>query len=322
MTDIRRDIQPPVFNPEHDAHSDAHDGTQDGIQDGVHGSALDAHSDAHSDAQSDAPDEEELSFPSLEPFGKMKFKTYCGPTPESNWVIPGLLLVGAFPASKDDGETFSLLNAILLLGITMFVCLQQEYNPRVTENMWRRSNALRPYFQDVEKIVHQKRHEANIVSPEKLSFVHFPIKDCGVSDDDSVLELAKKLVQAIAHGDIIYMHCWGGHGRTGTVVCIMLHLMYGLTATEAMQRCQAVHDFREYPVAVGSPQTQNQRDQVIRVIQKLIDDRKVECAEQVSDATAENTEKNRSVSVDSSLFSVELCSTENTSNTVFGFGHP
>ena len=231
-------------------------------------------------------------------------------------------MVGAYPASKDDGETFSLLNAILLLGITMFVCLQQEYNPRVTENMWRRSNALRPYFQDVEKIVHQKRHEANIVSPEKLSFVHFPIKDCGVSDDDSVLELAKKLVQAIAHGDIIYLHCWGGHGRTGTVVCIMLHLMYGLSAMEAMQRCQVVHDFREYPVAVGSPQTQNQRDQVIRVIQKHIDNRKVECDEQVSDATAENTEKNRSVSVDSSLFSVELCSKENTSNTVFGFGHP
>ena len=49
-----------------------------------------------------------------------------GPTPESNWVIPGLLLVGAYPASQDDTETFELLTSILKLGVTQFVCLQLE----------------------------------------------------------------------------------------------------------------------------------------------------------------------------------------------------
>lgn len=54
---------------------------------------------------------------------------YCGPTPESNWVIPGILLVGAYPASQDDVETVDLITSILRLGITTFVCLQQEvYN--------------------------------------------------------------------------------------------------------------------------------------------------------------------------------------------------
>lgn len=55
---------------------------------------------------------------------------YCGPTPESNWVIPGVLLVGAYPASEDDNETFELLTAILQLGITKFVCLQSEVRCR------------------------------------------------------------------------------------------------------------------------------------------------------------------------------------------------
>lgn len=53
---------------------------------------------------------------------------YCGPTPESNWVIPGVLLVGAYPASQDDVETFELITSILLQGVRKFVCLQQEVN--------------------------------------------------------------------------------------------------------------------------------------------------------------------------------------------------
>jgi hypothetical protein len=36
-----------------------------------------------------------------------------------------------------------------------------------------------------------------------------------------------------------------------------------------MARCQKAHDMREYPVEVGSPQTQQQRDQVARVIKKI-----------------------------------------------------
>lgn len=56
----------------------------------------------------------------------VNIKQYCGPTPESNWVIPNHLLVGAYPASQDDAETFELITSILKLGITKFVCLQQE----------------------------------------------------------------------------------------------------------------------------------------------------------------------------------------------------
>lgn len=36
-----------------------------------------------------------------------------------------------------------------------------------------------------------------------------------------------------------------------------------------MLRCQKVHDMREFPVDVGSPQTQQQRDQVVRIINKI-----------------------------------------------------
>lgn len=101
----------------------------------------------------------------------------------------------------------------------------------ITEAMWRSGHALRPYFEDVRKIVQNKANYDDlngfdIVNEGQLSFVHFPIKDCGITDDGRVLQLAKSLVQAISEGEVLYLHCWGGHGRTGTLVCIMLHLMY------------------------------------------------------------------------------------------------
>mmetsp|Transcript_36578 Transcript_36578/g.37247 ORF Transcript_36578/g.37247 Transcript_36578/m.37247 type:complete len:562 (+) Transcript_36578:421-2106(+) len=218
-----------------------------------------------------------FTFQELDDEDDVTFDNYCGPTPESNWVIPGKILVGAYPASVDDQETFELLTSIMLLGITKFVCLQQEYRTRgVTEQMWRSGQALRPYFEDVRTIAREKDAFPMIPGIKDLSsessykFVHFPIRDCSVTDDDRVQALCVDLVRAVANGETLYVHCWGGHGRTGTVICIMLHLMYGLSAEESMSRCQLVHDLRQCPVVVGSPQTQTQRDQVTRVIAKLI----------------------------------------------------
>lgn len=204
------------------------------------------------------------------------YDKYVGPTPESNWVVPGKLLVGAYPASADDAETLDLITSILQNRVTKFVCLQQEYREHgVTEAMWRSGQALRPYFDDVRSIV-KKKHLIpcltgyDVVSEQRLCFTHFPIRDCSVTDDDRVLELARSLVRSIAEGHVLYLHCWGGHGRTGTLVCIMLHLMYGMSDREAMHYCQTVHDLRQCPVVVGSPQTQTQRDQVSRVIHALM----------------------------------------------------
>lgn len=67
-----------------------------------------------------------FQFQALEPTPNVLFDKYCGPTPESNWVVPGKLLVGAYPASNDDGETLDLITSILKWGVTKFVCLQQE----------------------------------------------------------------------------------------------------------------------------------------------------------------------------------------------------
>merc|ERR1719181_618063 len=51
---------------------------------------------------------------------------YRGPTDESNWVVPGRLMVGAYPASLDQALHERQISSILELGIRTFVCLQRE----------------------------------------------------------------------------------------------------------------------------------------------------------------------------------------------------
>ena len=60
----------------------------------------------------------------------------------------------------------------------------------------------------------------------------------------------------------MYVHCWGGHGRTGTLVATMLGRLYGLSADAALHYTQLFHDARRIPQGVRSPQTPVQVSQV------------------------------------------------------------
>uniref|UniRef100_A0A7S3NIH7 Swiss Army Knife protein DSP-PTPase phosphatase domain-containing protein n=1 Tax=Aureoumbra lagunensis TaxID=44058 RepID=A0A7S3NIH7_9STRA len=207
----------------------------------------------------------EEHLPPLEPMRKIGANPtrYCGPTDESNWAIPGRLMVGAFPGMIDDVENANLLKNILNQGITTFVCLQREYNPRARESDWRKGLALRPYFNSAVEIC------AELDPHRDLHFLHFGIQDCSVAEDSAVEAFARRLARRIRDTDqIIYLHCWGGHGRAGTITCLLFHLLYGLDDKTAMRRCQLVHDCRKIPINVGSPQTRTQCDQVSRIIHR------------------------------------------------------
>jgi len=213
-----------------------------------------------------------VTFSGLIPLNKINREDIFGPIAESNWVVPGKLIAGAFPGYVSDLETETSLITILNSGVSKFVCMQEEYNIAVKEEDWRknlygRTSIVRPYFADVQRIMKNKAiHPTLKTDVVNATFDHCPIKDCSTVADEIVFNLAKDLVKAIHDGEVIYLHCWGGHGRTGVMVCLILHLMYGLTANEALERCQFLHDIRKMPIIVSSPQTFSQKDQVRRII--------------------------------------------------------
>jgi hypothetical protein len=200
--------------------------------------------------------------PGLPALPKLPAKEMAGPTPWSNWALPGRVIAGAYPASLDDAETERILTTLLELGINTFVCLQAEVNINTPEHAWRAQHGLRPYIKDAQKIL-SKAHETGNpkITQQKIDFLHLPIIDGNVTTDSAMNRLVEDCMERVLKGEKLYIHCWGGHGRTGTLVAVMLGRLYNLPYTTALRYCQAFHDSRVYPQGVRSPQTPVQRAQ-------------------------------------------------------------
>lgn len=202
-----------------------------------------------------------MQLPPLPPLNDKLHLLMRGPTMASNWVIPGLVMAGAFPGALEDKENELQLKCILSKGIDTFVCLQSEVDDEVPEEQWRAGYGLRPYFTDARRL-----------SKKPLVWRHLPIIDGGAAPDDVMEALICDLVDDVKAGKVLYVHCWGGHGRTGIVVCLMLAVLYGMPISEAFKRVQGYHDCRVEPQGVKSPQTVVQRSQVKRLLQKWKED--------------------------------------------------
>jgi hypothetical protein len=92
--------------------------------------------------------------------------------------------------------------------------------------------------------------------------VSHPIRDNSIPTPHEMVTILKTITGAIDSGRRVYLHCWGGHGRTGTVVgCLMKSR--GLTTAEALSqlaRLRLNSPFGRKP----SPQTPDQIDFVTK----------------------------------------------------------
>ena len=86
-----------------------------------------------------------------------------------------------------------------------------------------------------------------------------PILDNDIPTVDEMRDTLDTIDVALGGGETVYVHCWGGIGRTGTVIACWL-VRHGRTADEAIElirdRRRATPDFERDPLA---PQTTAQR---------------------------------------------------------------
>eukprot|EP01105_Mastigella_eilhardi_P015523 TRINITY_DN355_c1_g2_i1.p1 TRINITY_DN355_c1_g2~~TRINITY_DN355_c1_g2_i1.p1 ORF type:complete len:226 (+),score=70.60 TRINITY_DN355_c1_g2_i1:3-680(+) len=181
----------------------------------------------------------------------------AGPNRYTNWGVPGLVLVGAFPR-------LPTLEAALRLGITSYVCLAQD-------DELARSGGN--YLARLKQLVAGQPASYPHVRAGDLEFIHFPIYDKQTAPDNEVAALVQRLLDIVVAGKKLYMHCMGGHGRTGTILALMLAHLYALEAYEALELCTKWHDTRqdckEKPGMYHSPESHAQKAQVYRMLSKL-----------------------------------------------------
>ncbi len=143
-----------------------------------------------------------------------KNKSHQGPFYISNW-LSDKLCVGGYPKNKIE------LDTLLSAGITTFVCLNEP------------SDKDRSY-----------KYEKDFPKDKNYLFINEPIEDMSITSDVKVRALCENIVKRIYKGEKVYIHCRGGHGRTGTIAAIVLYMLYKLSIQQIYDYLQYSHDQR------------------------------------------------------------------------------
>lgn len=157
------------------------------------------------------------------------------PMPRSYWVIPGQLAAGGYPGALNELNTLQKIDAFLEAGFTCFFDLTGP-------------NELPPY----KDILFT---EARIYEMD-VCYQSFPIGDFGLPTPPQMHALLNAIEDALTQERQIYLHCWGGSGRTGTAIGCYL-VRRGLSGEEALKQVQ---DWCHYSI---SPETEAQRQFVL-----------------------------------------------------------
>jgi len=146
------------------------------------------------------------------------------PHARSYWVVPGRFAAGCYPGDLDPTEAAAKRQALLAAGITDFVSLMEAGEGDHS------GKPFVDYWPALEAEAKQLGHE--------VAFHRFPIVDGNIPTPKTMAAITATLSALLSTGRNIYVHCWGGRGRTGTVVACWLGAAEGLDGQTAIARLQ------------------------------------------------------------------------------------
>jgi hypothetical protein len=119
------------------------------------------------------------------------------------WILPGKLMAGAYPAHPKNKEHQEIITSLIGCGITDFINLVLD------DETGMGGKSFRGYIIDYR----------DAASKEIKPVMHnFPIPDEEVPEEAYMIKILNKVDEILKLGRVPYIHCWGGKGRTGTVV--------------------------------------------------------------------------------------------------------
>jgi hypothetical protein len=166
---------------------------------------------------------------------------------DSFWVEEGLLLAGPYAGSPTEAEATAKLEAFLDLGITTFLDLTEEGESSPEHGELRRYDTL------LYELARNRGIEAR--------YARMPIPDLDIPEVWHMEAMLGLITSQMEQGHAVYVHCWGGVGRTGTVLgCLAVER--GVPRGEVLEhltqrRAGTQRAWRE------APETDEQRDFVM-----------------------------------------------------------
>jgi ADP-ribosylglycohydrolase/protein-tyrosine phosphatase len=157
------------------------------------------------------------------------------------WVVENRLLAGPYPSAPTKDEARAKLTALLDLGVRRVIDLTEE-------------GELDRYDARLGELAAERGVE--------VTHVRMPIRDVDVPTVNGMHAILAELRAAADAGELAYMHCWGGVGRTGTAAACLL-IEEGCGPESVMDRLRELRQGTARANRI-SPETPEQRDFVIR----------------------------------------------------------
>jgi hypothetical protein len=164
--------------------------------------------------------------------------------PQHYPIEPDILFGGEYPGDPRPEVALAKLFSLVEMGVRTFIDLTTK------------ADGLAPY----EKLL----PELELESGARIRLISMPIPDMGVPEAEETMRLIMDAIRtAIAKSPAVYIHCWGGIGRTGTVVGCWLREC-GYDPESALERVQHLYSthmakarFGRYPEAPQTPEQKN-----------------------------------------------------------------
>lgn len=137
------------------------------------------------------------------------------PIANAYWVYPRRLLAGEYPTLLDTIERPSAIARFLAAGIATFINLTEAEEVE----------ALGSYVETARALAAERT--------PPISYHHFPIPDMDVPPIATMTTILDTIDGALLEQRPVYVHCWGGIGRTGTVVGCHL-VRHGMAPTDVI----------------------------------------------------------------------------------------
>jgi len=164
---------------------------------------------------------------------------------------------------RDPDKGRRQLAEILLGGVDVFVSLISELPPQ-----WEHQGKIAGfvgYHAPVMELATGKDPRYP-VEPREVKFLHFPIDDLTAPNLGQLSQIVADLSAEVVAGRKLYIHCWGGRGRAGTVGASLIGKLEGLTADEALERIQLAYSARDQDEFM-SPETRAQ----VKLVRNFLD---------------------------------------------------
>lgn len=126
------------------------------------------------------------------------------PFARTYWVIPGRFLAGVYPGSQSPQEALAKLSGLNQVGVEVVINLMEGHEVNFA------GQSFVPYASQLAQLARKNGRKVEVLT--------YPMRDNSVPERDAMVALLDHIDRVMDGDKVLYLHCWGGRGRTGTVV--------------------------------------------------------------------------------------------------------